>query len=297
MPRVKLNVVDKEMIAIKKRVVRANKRKYAGTDKPLPLETERITGMYNTIYEKLNAVIASIGEINAQLNLTAGINAAWASKAIDRYISATSSAKKMIADLNNYLEQHIAELGSLNDAQVTQLSASQQELTDTFKDIVANVNKLTPKQQIAIKKVFRVFVDDLVKLNELLQGNIGFKRTTTPLPVEALAPVVLPHPEQQVESSPEKARKKRSDAGTKRPKKPTPAPTLSLQQPAASGDSESEGGGYGGCCCDRIIGGAYGDRIIGGGFLRKRLPMLFPAAEVPEGAYLETAPYMPTRFL
>ena len=287
MPRVKLNVVDKEMIAIKKRVVRANKRKYAGTDKPLPLETERITGMYNTIYEKLNAVIASIGEINAQLNLTAGINAAWASKAIDRYISATSSAKKLIADLNNYLEQHIAELGSLNDAQVTQLSASQQELTNTFKEIVANVNKLTPKQQVAIKKVFRVFVDDLVKLNELLQGNIGFKRTTTPLPVAALAPVVLPHPEQPVESSPEKVRKKRSDAGKPRTK---PAP-------AAAGDSESEGGGYGGCCCDRIIGGAYGDRIIGGGFLRKRLPMLFPAAEVPEGAYLETAPYMPTRFL
>lgn len=275
MPRVKLNLPD-GLIAVKKRIVRANKKKYAGTDKPMPMSTEQTQQVYNGVYERLNAIIAAMGEINAQLLLTAGINAPWASKAIDRYISATSSAKKSIADLNNYLDQNLSQLGSFTDAQITQLAASQDELTTTFKDIISSVNKLSPKKQLAIKKVFSVFVEDLEKLNQLLQGNIGFRKATKPLPVEALQPAATPHPEQEPESSPEKMRKKRSDAGKKRgPKTP--------QQPPAAGDSETSGG-------------AYGDRIIGGSCccLRRRCPMLFPAAE---GAYLDTSEYMPTRFL
>ena len=282
MPRVKLNTTD-GMIAIKKRVIRANKKKYAGTDKMMPLEMERITGIYTGVYERLTASIAAIGEINAQLNLTAGINAPWASKAIDRYISATSTAKKTIAELNTYLEQHIVELGSLNDAQVTQLSASQQELTTTFKEIVENVSKLSASRQDAIKKVFKVFVNDLVKLNELLQANIGYKKTIDTLPVDVFKKATQLNPEQE-QDTPQKPRKIRSDKGVKR-------------KPLAAGDDEGEMSGSG-CCCERIIGGSYGERIIGGQYGR-RMPMLFPSAEMPEmdGAYLETKDYMPTRFL
>jgi hypothetical protein len=308
--------------AVKKRVNSKNRAKYAGLESAAPVVREETTSIYNSIADKMNGIVASIGEINAQLNLTAGINAAWASKAIDRYITATSSAKKQIADLNSYLEQNAGALSNLSEAQLNSITALQEELTNTFTDIVKSVNKLSPKKQQAIKKVFSVFVDDLVKLTQVLQGTLGYKAsaasaTAQGLPVHPFRQASQADPEQQV-SEPEKTRKPRKDKGVPRkkgaagdePARPAakkPArklnKTIVLETDGSEADTE-EGLGYSG-------GAMMGDRMIGGianpysfnhsnAIIRRITPISFPAAmrkEKEGGVYLPSADYMPTRFL
>ena len=304
MPRVKLNTPEVDSLnAVKKRVARANKAKYMGAEAAQPVVKEETQQVFNGINDRLNGIVASIGEINAQLNLTAGQNAPWASKAIDRYITATSAAKKQIADLNSYLEQNAGSLANLSEAQLSHIAGLQDELTTTFTDIVKSVNKLSPKKQQAIKKVFSVFVDDLVRLNQVLQGNIGFRETTAAttrgIPVAPFKTAAQPDPEQQV-SEPEKARKVRKDKGVPR-KKPAGSRNRRIILEDTSGtDADTEGGA--------LIGGMEGDRCIGGAlsgglrnpFLERMFPKSFPAAmrkETEGGVFLDRQDYMPTRFL
>ena len=309
MPRVKLNTPEVDSLnAVKKRVARANKAKYMGAEAAQPVVKEETQQIFNGINDRLNGIVASIGEINAQLNLTAGQNAPWASKAIDRYISATSAAKKQIADLNSYLEQNAGALANLSEAQLTHIAGLQDELTATFTEIVKAVNKLSPKKQQAIKKVFSVFVDDLVRLNQVLQGNIGFRETTAAttrgIPVQPFKEGAQPDPEQQV-SEPEKARKVRKDKGVPR-KKPVGETRESrrrrrvILEDTSGTDADTEGGA--------LSGGMEGDRCVGGAlsgglrnpFIERMTPKSFPAAmrkETEGGIYLDSRDYMPTRFL
>jgi hypothetical protein len=310
MPRVKLNTPEVDSLnAVKKRVARANKAKYMGAEAAQPVVKEETQQIFNGINDRLNGIVASIGEINAQLNLTAGQNAPWASKAIDRYITATSAAKKQIADLNSYLEQNAGSLANLSEAQLSHIAGLQDELTTTFTEIVKAVNKLSPKKQQAIKKVFSVFVDDLVRLNQVLQGNIGFRETTASttrgIPVAPFKTAAQSDPEQQV-SEPERARKVRKDKGVPR-KKPAGGETRDsrrrrriILEDTSGTDADTEGGA--------LSGGMEGDRCIGGAlsgglrnpFLERMFPKSFPAAmrkEVEGGVYLDRHDYMPTRFL
>lgn len=309
MPRVKLNTPEVDSLnAVKKRVARANKAKYMGAEAAAPVVKEETQQIFNGINDRLNGIVASIGEINAQLNLTAGQNAPWASKAIDRYISATSAAKKQIADLNSYLEQNAGALANLSEAQLTHIAGLQDELTATFTEIVKAVNKLSPKKQQAIKKVFSVFVDDLVRLNQVLQGNIGFRETTAAttrgIPVQPFKMAAQPDPEQQV-SEPEKGRKVRKDKGVPR-KKPVGETRESrrrrrvILEDTSGTDADTEGGA--------LSGGMEGDRCVGGAlsgglrnpFIERMTPKSFPAAmrkETEGGVYLDSRDYMPTRFL
>jgi hypothetical protein len=322
MPRVKLNTPSDDLNAIKKRINRKNKEKYVGVEAGQPQVREETQQVYNGIADKLNGIVASIGEINAQLSLTAGNNAPWASKAIDRYITATSASKKQIADLNSYLEQNAGSLSNLSEPQLQSISKLQEELTIVFTEIIKSVNKLSPKRQEAIKKVFTVFVDDLVRLNQTLTGNISTStkkvfskengkstaRTIQGIPVNPFKKSVgaLPDPEQAEESDAPKPRKTRKDAGTTkappsaggepkkkiRIKKPTPKtkpPSLSMAEEISGSDADTEGAGY------------AGDRMVGGLLMRRHMPISFPSVcrkEYNGGSiYLDEANYMPTRFL
>ena len=319
MPRVKLNTPSDDLNAIKKRINRKNKEKYVGAEAGQPQVREETQQVYNGIADRLLGIVASIGEINAQLSLTAGNNAPWASKAIDRYITATSASKKQIADLNSYLEQNAGSLTNLSEPQLQSISKLQEELTNTFTEIVKSVNKLSPKRQEAIKRVFTVFVDDLVRLNQTLTGNISTPtkqvfskengkstaRTIQGIPVQPFKKSVgdLPDPEQAEESDAPKPRKTRKDAGIpkkapsaggepKRRKKPTPKtkqPSLSMAEEISGSDADTEGGGY------------VGDRMVGGLLMRRHVPISFPSVcrkEYNGGSiYLDEANYMPTRFL
>jgi len=296
--------------AAKKQVIRRNKIKYMGDEASKPIVREETQQIYNGVADRLNAIIASIGEINAQLNLTAGINAPWASKAIDRYISATSSAKKQIADLNSYLEQHAGTLGDFSEAQLSSVASLNNEMTTTFTEIIQSVSKLSPKKQLAIKKVFSVFIDDLSRLNQILEGNVGYRSGVAPtannmrgVPVKPFITglkefkesksKVVANPDQEVETE-ASVRKVRKDKGVSRKKTPkTPSPRTRLENTSGS-DADTLGGGMCGGLSnptDRVIGGSYHH------LMRRINPISFPAAMSKGGLYLDTKDYMPTRFL
>ena len=331
MPRVKLNTPEVDSLnAVKKRVNKKNKAKYSGQEASAPVVLVETQQIYNGVSERLTSIVASIGEINAQLNLTSGINAPWASKAIDRYISATSASKKQISDLNSYLEQKSAELSNFSEAQLSAIATLQNELTTSFTEIIKSVNKLTPSRQQAIKKVFGVFVDDLVKLNQILQGTVGYKQstssTTRGIPVQPFKSTAQSDPEQEIDI-PEKTRKTRSDKGSTGVRKkgsaggqpatlPHPPDTprkgkgrpKKIQPPVdeSEGDTE-EGLGYGGAYdsspVDRMVGGLLHpdfQRFQPHALISRRTPISFPAMMrdgVQGGIFLNNKDYMPTRFL
>lgn len=299
MPRVKLNTPSTDSLnTAKKRIIANNKKKYQGQEASAPIVREEVAPVYQHMADALNAIIASIGEINAQLMLTAGVNAPWASKAIDRYISATSASKKQIADLNAYIEANVSMVSNFSEAQLTRLTELSEELTNTFIDIIESVNKLSPKRQSAIKKVFSVFVGDLQKLNQLIDGTFGYKMKmvdptkSTPKPLPSLDKGVLPHPEQEPpDETPVKATKARKPRAKKdappAPKRTSRTPTKkSGATSGTEGDTEE---------------GLEGDGWDRGAYIRRRLlpPMLFPSAPSAQdgGVFLPTRDYMPTRFL
>ena len=220
MPRVKLNTPSDDLNAIKKRINKKNKAKYAGVEADMPAVRAETQNIYNSAFSKLNDIVASVGEINAQLVLTAGKQSTtpWASKAIDRYITATSKVKTQTADLNAFLEQHVAELSNFSEAQLSAISKLNQELTATFTEIASNINKLSGKKQVAIKRVFGVFVEDLMKLNQVLQGTLGVRDGSLPTKIAALDAAVGSDPNQE-EEPPATTRKTRADKGQARGKR------------------------------------------------------------------------------
>lgn len=298
MPRVKLNTPEVDSLnSAKRRVNRKNKIKYAGEEVTAPQVREDTQRIYSSILEKLNGVVASIGEINSQLVLTAGINAPWASKAIDRYISATSSSKKQIADLNSFLESNSASLTDLSEAQLSAISLLQRELEDTFRNVVVSVNKLSPKRSEAIKKVFSVFVDDLVRLNQLLQGSVGFRTGITGaesgIPVKPFKDKPIPTPrKKRTPTSPilTDVDEPVSETPEQTPLRRSPRKRLKMTdtpEPRLGRDAEIIGEGYG------MMGGMMGGIV-------RRMPISFPAMmrkETQGGVFLSSENYMPTRFL
>jgi len=175
--KVKMNTPSTDsLLKAKKRTLAANKRKYRGADVPADAPASGIvgdtSGMTATIVSKLTDMVASVNEISSQLNLTAGQNAPWASKAIDKYITASSNLRKQTADLNAYLESQAGQLSSLNDFDASKIDGIYQELVDGFGDVSSSLTKESPKRQQALKKVFGVFVPELSSLSETLTGKV-----------------------------------------------------------------------------------------------------------------------------
>lgn len=194
--KVKMNTPSTDsLLKAKKRTLAANKRKYKGADVPADAPASGIvgdtSGMTATIVSKLTDMVASVNEISSQLNLTAGQNAPWASKAIDKYISASSNLRKQTADLNAYLESQAGQLSSLNDFDASKINGVYQELVDGFGDVSSSLTKESPKRQQALKKVFGVFVPELSSLSETLAGKVLSQLSSGQTSLGVLAPVVV----------------------------------------------------------------------------------------------------------
>jgi hypothetical protein len=178
MPRVKKLSTDADsLVAVKKRVNKKNKQKYAAeTGAPsVQAVADPSLPLYNGLLSRLQSVVASVGEIRGQLELTneyfrLQTNTPWARAAIDRFVAVNANVKKAVADLNSFLEQNIRSLNIFSDGQVSNIRKLNDELTDTFKAIVEGVNRLNPKRQASLKKLFAVFIEDLMKLSQMMTG-------------------------------------------------------------------------------------------------------------------------------
>ena len=194
--KVKMNTPSTDsLLKAKKRTLAANKRKYKGVDALVDAPASGIvgdtSGMTATIVSKLTDMVASVNEISSQLNLTAGQNAPWASKAIDKYISASSNLRKQTADLNAYLESQAGQLSSLNDFDASKIDGVYQELIDGFGDVSSSLTKESPKRQQALKKVFGVFVPELSSLSETVAGKVLSQLSSGQTSLGVLAPAVV----------------------------------------------------------------------------------------------------------
>ena len=194
--KVKMNTPSEDSLnKAKKRTAAKNKRKYKGVDVPADAPASGIvgdtSGMTATIVSKLTDMVASVNEISSQLNLTAGQNAPWASKAIDKYITAASNLRKQTADLNAYLESQAGQLSSLNDFDASKINGVYQELVDGFGDVSSSLTKESPKRQQALKKVFGVFVPELTSLSETLTGKVLSQLSSGQTSLGVLAPDVV----------------------------------------------------------------------------------------------------------
>ena len=320
--RVKMNTpAEDSLLKAKKRVASLNKRKYRGTDDAAmaaaAVAVGATSGMTDAIVSKLTDIRATVNEIASQLNLTAGQNAPWASKAIDRYISASSNLRKQVSDLNAYLDDNAGQLQNLNDADVAQIASVYQEVTMSFQEITENLSKENPKRQQALKKVFAVFVPDLARLTETLVGKVlsqsssGIKVPTIsakPFPAEAQS-----NPEQIPEDQPAWKGNKAyyqsgARAGTLRPA--TPKKKAAGGDPDLTGVAEMmEGKGFshpvfrgfasGGAL---VFGPARRGVGVGVDACGRHAGTRFYGAPCGVGGgegvgLLSLAPYMPTRFL
>lgn len=303
----------------KKRTAAANKRKYKGIGAVAPAAANIVgdtSGLTDAIVSKLTDVRASVNEISSQLFLTGGQNAPWASKAIDRYISASSNLRKQVTDLNSFLESKSGELLNLNDADVSRINSVYQELTTAFGEVADVLSKETPKRQQALKKVFAVFVPDLAKLSEELIGKVLSQSssgiTATPISITTLPKEAQPNPEQIPEPPKGKPAWKGdpaffqtgAKAGT--PKKPRKkAPPAAGGDPDFTGMAEMMGSGFThpifGNFSARPVSGMVGNkkdacgRSSGTRFYGtpcdSNLPMM------GGGVKMDLRPYMPSRFL
>lgn len=172
MPKVGFAQNSNDNSRAKKRVNRANRRKYAGQEDMAVANDVDTAAITNGLVSRLTDMVASVNEISSQLNLTAGQNAPWASKAIDKYISASSALKKQVVDANTFIETNMGAMLNLNEADLASITKADTELTDTFKEVTSAVGLLSPTRQAAIKKVFAVFVPDLVSLSQTLAGKV-----------------------------------------------------------------------------------------------------------------------------
>ena len=197
MPRVKKLSEDADsLVAIKKRVNSRNKRKYAvPTGDPLVAKADASLPLYNGLLSRLQNVVASVGEIRGALELTneyfnQARNPQWARSAIDRFLAVNANVKKSVADLNSFLEQNIRSLNIFSDGQVSSIRKLNDELTDTFRAIIAGVNVLPAKRRDSLRKLFSVFVDDLTRLSQMMGSLLGnYKQLPSEAPfIEAIVP-------------------------------------------------------------------------------------------------------------
>jgi hypothetical protein len=196
MPRVKkLSGEMDSLVVAKKRVNKRNKRKYAvPTGDPLVVQADASTPLYNGLLTRLQSVVASVGEIRGQIELTNEYvradrnNAAFGKAAIDRFVAVNAVVKKAVADLNSYLEQNIRSLNIFSDWQVSNIRKLNDELIEIFQAIVAGVNALSQRRRDSLIRLFAVFIEDLKKLSQTLAGLLGnYKQLPSEAPnVEAL---------------------------------------------------------------------------------------------------------------
>lgn len=185
MPRVKKLSADADsLVAIKKRVNKKNKKKYAAeTGAPVvQAVADPSLPLYNGLLTRLQSVVASVGEIRGQIELTNEYyrtnrnNAAFGRAAIDRFVAVNAVVKKAVADLNSYLEQNVRSLNIFSDGQVSNIRKLNDELIEIFQAIVVGVNALSPRRQASLKNLFGVFIEDLMRLSQTMAGLLGSYR-------------------------------------------------------------------------------------------------------------------------
>lgn len=172
----------------KRRMTKNMKVKYRGADAEKPQVRIAASEAYNGLVGKLSSVISALNEINAQLELSGKSNAAWASKAVDRYISATSSTKERIAGLNEYLDRHKAALSNMSPIERDEINGMSAHLQKIFLNIIGILKTMTPSKQRAIKGVFSAFVNDLMRMDQHLSSILAVPATLTGFPATPDAP-------------------------------------------------------------------------------------------------------------
>ena len=163
----------------KMRMTKNMKKKYRGADDNAPAAKRDAREAYAALETKMNALIISLKEIETQLLLTSGSNAPWASRAVDRYISATSSTKEKVNSINAFIESEKHSLSNMSEVERSHIRKLKEHISKVFFSIIEEYKKMGDAKRTAVKKVFDFFIDDLVNMDNHLANIIQTPQSIT----------------------------------------------------------------------------------------------------------------------
>ena len=163
----------------KMRMTKNMKKKYRGADDNAPAAKRDAREAYAALETKMNALIISLKEIETQLLLTSGSNAPWASRAVDRYISATSSTKEKVNSINAFIESEKHSLSNMSEVERSHIRKLKELISKVFFSIINEYKKMGDSKRTAVKKVFDFFIDDLVSMDNHLANIIQTPQSIT----------------------------------------------------------------------------------------------------------------------
>tara|TARA_R110001599_G_scaffold134241_1_gene312011 strand:- start:627 stop:1346 length:720 start_codon:yes stop_codon:yes gene_type:complete len=158
---------------INKKVVKDLKRQYRGTESTLGISGD-IQDKYTFVYEKMVEIIGSLGEISNQLKLGHTAPSGAGSKAIDRFVSATSSVQRATKLLLNYMTQEVPSIHIFPVEQQQAISSLNDQMVSGVLEIDQLSTDFLDKGVLTrFRSVISQFKGDLMLLQQRLEGSQG----------------------------------------------------------------------------------------------------------------------------
>jgi hypothetical protein len=212
-------------------------------------QTDDVSAIFTEVYTKMVGIIASMTEIANQLTLSAHTPSGTASRAVDRYVGATSAVLQQVKLLLLYLDRNVPSMNIFATNQIEALNGLNSQLVGLYQTIDESSKALQLASQNAFRRVLGVFGQDLMILQQRLEGLQAPQRgRTTFQPFKE--PAVKPPKEVAAERRAAiKAAKEAEVEGTSADAagaEPKPKPRGRPKKKLVIVDDEMVGEGYGG---------------------------------------------------
>ena len=237
-----------DTLAPKKRVIKNLKRTFKGSEQSVS-QANDVSSIFTEVYTKMVGIIASMTEISNQLTLSAHTPSGTASRAVDRYVGATSAVLQQVKLLLLYLDRNVPSMNIFATNQIEALNGLNSQLVGLYQTIDESSKALQLASQNAFRRVLGVFGQDLMILQQRLEGLQAPQRgRTTFQPFKE--PAVKPPKEVAAERRAAiKAAKEAEVEGTSADAagaEPKPKPRGRPKKKLVIVDDEMVGEGYGG---------------------------------------------------
>lgn len=158
------------LIAPSKRINALNKRKYRGTETIIQQQGD-VSAKFESVYDKLVDINASLGEIVNQMSLS-GIRGAapHRQKAFDNYINSIGNIERKAAGLLQYLMSQVPNLQIFSTAQIEQISSQNSSMVQLFTELMGRADTIQEPHRTAFKEILQTFSGDLMKIQTKLEG-------------------------------------------------------------------------------------------------------------------------------
>ena len=161
-----------ELRSINKRIVKGMKRQFKGTETTLGTQSD-IQDKYNFVFEKMVSILGSLGEISNQLKLGHTAPSGQGSKAIDRFVGATSAVVQSARILLNYIAQEVPSLTLFSIDQQQSISSLNDQIVGEVIEIDQLSTQFLDENVLTrFRSVMGDFKNQLMELQQRLEGSL-----------------------------------------------------------------------------------------------------------------------------